>query len=57
VVPEPLTLDDPRQIRAHPNAGFDDFGDYTECGQVIPVNYQGQAGGYTAAAAQLNIEG
>jgi acetoacetate decarboxylase len=47
VVPEPLELSDPivryEFIRMPDSTGF---GDYTESGQVIPVTYQGQAGGY-----------
>jgi acetoacetate decarboxylase len=50
VVPEPLELDDPivkyEFIRMPDSTGF---GDYTESGQVIPVRYQGQAGGYVHA--------
>lgn len=30
-----------RQIRVHPQAGLDYFGDYTEAGQVIPVSFPG----------------
>ena len=30
-----------RQIRVHPQAGLDCFGDYTETGQVIPVSFPG----------------
>lgn len=47
VVPEPLEIDEPlvkyEFIRMPDSTGF---GDYTETGQVIPVKYQGQAGGY-----------
>jgi acetoacetate decarboxylase len=48
VVPEPLELlDDPlvhyEFIRMPDSTGF---GDYTESGQVIPVRFQGQEGGY-----------
>lgn len=50
VVPEPLTLDEPlvkyEFIRMPDSTGF---GDYTESGQVIPVTYKGQEGGYTHA--------
>ena len=50
VVPEPLTFDDPlvkyEFIRMPDSTGF---GDYTESGQVIPVKYKGQEGGYTHA--------
>jgi acetoacetate decarboxylase len=50
VVPEPLELADPlvkyEFIRMPDSTGF---GDYTESGQVIPVRYQGQAGGYVHA--------
>jgi acetoacetate decarboxylase len=48
VVPEPLEIVEPvvnyEFIRMPNSTGF---GDYTETGQVIPVRYQGQAGGYT----------
>src|SRR5260221_3481963 len=48
VVPEPLEVIEPvvnyEFIRMPDSTGF---GDYTESGQVIPVRYQGQAGGYT----------
>ena len=47
VVPEPLALSEPHVkyefIRMPDSTGF---GDYTESGQVIPVRYQGVAGGY-----------
>jgi acetoacetate decarboxylase len=47
VVPEPLTLIEPvvnyEFIRMPDSTGF---GDYTESGQVIPVSYQGEAGGF-----------
>ena len=47
VVPEPLEIDEPlvkyEFIRMPDSTGF---GDYTETGQVIPVRYRGQAGGY-----------
>ncbi|MGV8985225.1 MAG: acetoacetate decarboxylase [Cypionkella sp.] len=47
VVPEPLELTDPvvkfEFIRMPDSTGF---GDYTESGQVIPVSFQGQKGGY-----------
>ena len=50
VVPEPLTFDDPlvkyEFIRMPDSTGF---GDYTESGQVIPVKFNGQEGGYTHA--------
>ena len=50
VVPEPLTFDDPlvkyEFIRMPDSTGF---GDYTESGQVIPVKFNGKAGGYTHA--------
>lgn len=50
VVPEPLTFDDPivkyEFIRMPNSTGF---GDYTESGQVIPVKFNGVAGGYTHA--------
>jgi len=48
VVPEPLEIIEPvvnyEFIRMPDSTGF---GDYTESGQVIPVRYQGQVGGYT----------
>lgn len=47
VVPEPLEIGDPivkyEFIRMPDSTGF---GDYTESGQVIPVTYEGVAGGY-----------
>ena len=50
VVPEPLTFDEPvvkyEFIRMPNSTGF---GDYCESGQVIPVHYNGQPGGYTHA--------
>jgi acetoacetate decarboxylase len=50
VVPEPLTFDDPlvkyEFIRMPDSTGF---GNYTESGQVIPVKYKDQEGGYTHA--------
>lgn len=50
VVPEPLTIDEPlvkyEFIRMPNSTGF---GDYTESGQVIPVRFNGQEGGYTHA--------
>jgi acetoacetate decarboxylase len=50
VVPEPLEITDPlvkyEFIRMPDSTGF---GDYTESGQVIPVRFQGQAGGYVHA--------
>jgi len=50
VVPEPLEIGDPlvhyEFIRMRDSTGF---GDYTESGQVIPVSFQGQKGGYTLA--------
>lgn len=48
VVPEPLTFDEPlvrfEFIRMPDSTGF---GDYTESGQVIPVKFNGIAGGYS----------
>ncbi len=48
VVPEPLEVTDPivkyEFIRMPDSTGF---GDYTETGQVIPVTFEGRAGGYT----------
>ena len=50
VVPEPLIFDDPlvkyEFIRMPDSTGF---GNYTESGQVIPVKYKDQEGGYTHA--------
>lgn len=50
VVPEPLTFDEPivkyEFIRMPNSTGF---GDYCESGQVIPVKFNGKAGGYTLA--------
>ena len=47
VVPEPLQVTEPivkyEFIRMPDSTGF---GDYTESGQVIPVSFNGQAGGY-----------
>lgn len=47
VVPEPLEVTDPivkfEFIRMPDSTGF---GDYTESGQVIPVSFRGQKGGY-----------
>jgi acetoacetate decarboxylase len=47
VVPEPLQIGEPivkyEFIRMPDSTGF---GDYTESGQVIPVSFEGQAGGY-----------
>ncbi len=50
VVPEPLSFDEPlvnyEFIRMPDSTGF---GDYTETGQVIPVSFNGQKGGYSHA--------
>ena len=50
VVPEPLEVTDPivkfEFIRMPDSTGF---GDYTESGQVIPVSFNGQKGGYVHA--------
>lgn len=50
VVPEPLEIADPlvkyEFIRMPDSTGF---GDYTETGQVIPVRFEGQTGGYVHA--------
>ena len=50
VVPEPLQIGEPlvkyEFIRMPDSTGF---GDYTESGQVIPVTFEGQAGGYVHA--------
>ena len=57
VVPEPLTIDEPlvkyEFIRMPDSTGF---GDYTESGQVIPVRYKGQDGGYTHRAERVREE-
>ena len=48
VVPAPLEVDEPHVkfefIRMPDSTGF---GDYTECGQVIPVTFGGRKGSYT----------
>jgi acetoacetate decarboxylase len=50
IVPEPLEIIDPivkyEFIRMPNSTGF---GDYTESGQVIPVSFEGKAGGYVHA--------
>jgi len=50
VVPEPLQIDKPivkfEFIRMPDSTGF---GDYTESGQVIPVTFKGESGGYVHA--------
>ncbi len=50
LVPEPLQIEEPivkfEFIRMPDSTGF---GDYTESGQVIPVVFQGQRGGYVHA--------
>ena len=50
VVPAPLEVDEPvvkyEFIRMPDSTGF---GDYTESGQVIPVRFKGQVGGYVHA--------
>ena len=50
VVPEPLELAEPlvkyEFIRMPDSTGF---GDYTESGQIIPVTFEGQPGGYVHA--------
>ena len=50
VIPAPLQFTDPivkfEFIRMPDSTGF---GDYTESGQVIPVSFEGQAGGYVHA--------
>ncbi len=50
VIPEPLEFTDPvvkyEFIRMPDSTGF---GDYTETGQVIPVGFKGQRGGYVHA--------
>jgi acetoacetate decarboxylase len=48
LVPEPLMVEEPlvkfEFIRMPDSTGF---GDYTECGQVIPVTFKGRKGGYS----------
>jgi len=48
LVPEPLMVQEPlvryEFMRMPDSTGF---GDYTECGQVIPVSFQGRKGAYT----------
>ena len=50
VIPAPLEMTDPivrfEFIRMPDSTGF---GDYTESGQVIPVRFRGQSGGYVHA--------
>ncbi len=57
VVPEPLQVGEPivkyEFIRMPDSTGF---GDYTESGQVIPVSFEGRAGGYVHSM-YLNDEG
>jgi acetoacetate decarboxylase len=57
VVPEPLQVGEPivkyEFIRMPDSTGF---GDYTESGQVIPVTFEGRAGGYVHSM-YLNDEG
>lgn len=57
VVPEPLRVEEPlvkyEFIRMPDSTGF---GDYTESGQVIPVEFDGRRGGYTHSMF-LNDEG
>lgn len=50
VVPEPLQLDPANPLVKYEFMKMPDstgFGDYTESGQVIPVTFNGQAGGYS----------
>ena len=50
VVPEPLQIDPANPIVKYEFMRMPDstgFGDYTETGQVIPVTYKGQKGGYS----------
>jgi acetoacetate decarboxylase len=52
VVPEPLAVDTANPLVKYEFIRMPDstgFGDYTETGQVIPVTFQGRAGGYTHA--------
>jgi acetoacetate decarboxylase len=48
LVPEPLKVEEPlvkfEFIRMPDSTGF---GDYSECGQVVPISFQGRKGGYT----------
>jgi acetoacetate decarboxylase len=50
LLPAPLEMTEPivkfEFIRMPDSTGF---GDYTECGQVIPVSFRGERGGYTHA--------
>lgn len=50
IIPAPLEMTEPivrfEFIRMPDSTGF---GDYTECGQVIPVSLRGERGGYTHA--------
>lgn len=50
VVPEPLQIDPDHAVVKYEFMRMPDstgFGDYTETGQVIPVTFQGRAGGYS----------
>jgi acetoacetate decarboxylase len=52
VVPAPLAVDTANPLVKYEFIRMPDstgFGDYTETGQVIPVTFQGRAGGYTHA--------
>jgi acetoacetate decarboxylase len=48
LVPEPLKVEEPlvkfEFIRMPDSTGF---GDYSECGQVVPISFHGRKGGYT----------
>jgi acetoacetate decarboxylase len=48
LVPEPLKVEEPlvkfEFIRMPDSTGF---GDYSECGQVVPISFRGRKGGYT----------
>jgi acetoacetate decarboxylase len=48
LVPEPLKVEEPlvkfEFIRMPDSTGF---GDYSECGQVVPISFQGRKGSYT----------
>ena len=50
VIPEPLTFDEPivkyEFIRMPDSTGF---GDYSESGQVVPIQFKGNEGNYTLA--------
>jgi acetoacetate decarboxylase len=52
VIPAPLEMTDPivkYEFIKMPDSTSTGFGDYTESGQVIPVSFRGQKGGYVHA--------